>query len=368
MQFKDIIGQDEAKQRLLQGVKNGRIPHAQLFAGPEGSGNLALALAFMQYLSCTDTTDTDSCGVCATCRKMSAMVHPDVHYTFPFPSSAGDSCSELYEPFRKYVKENPYLNYESWMKHLEAENKQGNIPVEECLAIIKNLSLKPFEGGYKMLLIWFPEFLGNSGNMLLKTIEEPPQKTIILLVTHQPDQVLGTILSRTQLVRVPPIEEAPLTRALVERHQLGEDEAQRIAFMSQGDYLRALELMSNEENEYLEPLRTWLGLCYKKNLPEAVKWGDAYSAKGREQIKGFLTYTLEIIRSILVYGHLKERAGLSGPEQAFVSNFSSILNTSTKIEQLYNWVNGAIYEVERNGQAKIIFADLSFKIAKLLKS
>lgn len=368
MQFKDVIGQERVKERLLQGVKNGRIPHAQLFAGPEGSGNLALALAFLQYLSCESPTEKDSCGICPGCRKMSGMVHPDVHYTFPFPSSAGDSCSEVYVPFRKYITENPYLNYEMWMKHLEAENKQGNIPVEECSAIIKNLSLKPFEGGYKMLLIWFPEFLGNSGNMLLKTIEEPPQKTIILLVTHQPDQVLGTILSRTQLVRIPPIDEAPMVQALMEKHNTPEEEARRISFMSQGDYLRAQELLFNEENEYLEPMRNWLGMCYKRNLPEAIKWGDAYSAKGREQIKGFLTYTLEILRSILVSGHMKERAGLSGPEQAFVNNFSSILNTNAKIESLYNWINNAIYEVERNGQAKIIFADLSFKIAKLLKS
>lgn len=368
MQFKEVIGQEEVKERLISGVKIGRIPHAQLFAGPEGSGALALALAYMQYLNCSNPQEDDSCGECSGCRKIKGMVHPDVHYTFPFPSSAGDSCSDVYEKFRKHIIENPYLNYEMWMQNLEAENKQGNIPVEECTAIIKSLSLKPFEGGYKMLLVWLPEYLGNSGNILLKTIEEPQQKTLILLVTQNPDLVLGTILSRTQLVRIPPIEDKPMAAALMQLHDSSEEEAQRLAFMSQGNYLRAMELLSNEENEYLEPLRVWLGHCYKRNVAEAMKWGDAYSAKGREQIKGFLTYTLEIFRSILVAGHMKERTGLSGPEQTFVNNFSSILNTHAKIELLYNWINGAIYEVERNGQAKIIFADLSFKMARLLKS
>lgn len=367
MQFKDVIGQDDVKNRLLHGVKNNRIPHAQLFSGGEGSGALALALAYMQFLTCENPSDTDSCGECPSCRKMHGMVHPDVHFTFPFPSSAADVCSDIYAEFRKAVIENPYLNYAQWMRTLEAENKQGNIPVTECAAILKSLSLKPFEGGLKMLLMWYPEYLGNTGNMLLKTIEEPAQKTLILLVAEQPEQVLGTILSRTQLVRVPPIEDAALQHAMMERFQLAETDAQRIAFMSQGDFLRAQELYNNEENEYLEPLRTWLGHCYKKNVTEAIRWGDVYAGKGREQIKGFLIYTLEILRSVLVSSYLKERAGLSKSEAEFVNNFTNVLNSHAKIELLYKWINAAVYEVERNGQAKLIFADLSFKMARLLK-
>lgn len=365
MQFSQVVGQESIKKSLRDSALQQRIPHAQLFLGPEGSGNLALALAYIQFIACEKRTDFDSCGECGQCRKMNALIHPDVHFSFPFPASSGDVAKDLYPDWRKFLAETPYGTYESWLQKLEAGNKQGNIPKKECREIIKSLSLKPFENGFKVLLMWLPEFLGEEGNVLLKLIEEPPYKTLFILVAHQSDRIINTILSRTQLVRVPPVDEANLTKFLLGK-EVGEKESQRIAMMSGGDVNRALELLNNEENEYLEPLRNWMRLCFQKNLGAAIKWGDEYAANGREKIKSFLTYKLEIVRASMLLPYLGERTGLSPEEHQFVVGFGQQLNNPAKIELLYSWTNEALYEVERNAQNKIVFADLTFKLIRLL--
>lgn len=367
MKFSQVVGQKELGASLRRGVRDGRIPHAQLFLGGEGSGNLPLALAYAQYIGCANRTDDDSCGECGSCRKFSSLTHPDMHFSFPFPSNKADLATELYAEWREALISNPYLNYEMWMQTLDAANKQGNIPIKECHAILRNLSLRPFEAEFKILLMWMPEFLGSEGNVLLKAIEEPAQKTIFLLVAENTDKILTTILSRVQLVRVPPIDETSITNWLSEKKELGTEDAKRLAVMSAGNLLRADELAASSENHYLEPFRTWMGYCYQKKLPEAFQWAEEYAGKGREQIKGFFIYSLEILRAVLVHPIIGSKHGLSPKEEEFVANFSKVINSHGKAEQMYRWLNDAAYEIERNGNAKLVLGDISFKVAGLLK-
>lgn len=368
MRFSEVVGQAEAKRRLTTSVQAGRIPHAQLFLGGEGSGNLALALAYVTYLGCLNRSDEDSCGQCAACRKNDQLIHPDLHFSFPFPSKKDEreQSQDLYAEWREAVIANPYLNYEDWMLALDAEKKQGNIPVKECRAIIKSLSLKPFEADYKTLLLWLPEFLDKEGNILLKIIEEPPQKTLFLLVGGQSDRILPTILSRTQLVRVPPLDTASISAVMQEKHGLEQEEAHRLAFMSGGNYRKALFMVSNAENRFLEPMRQWFGYCYGRQLLKAEAWFKEYAEEGRETLKAFFTYGLEILRSAMVSKEGVASGGLNAQELEFASKFGQVI-TPSKGEQLYKLFNQAIYDIERNGNAKMIFMDISFKMARVLK-
>lgn len=367
MRFADVIGQNAIKARLIHSVKQGRIPHAQMFIGSEGTGNLALALAYASYIHCSNKGVDDSCGECRSCLKHKSMMHPDMHFSFPFPSVKADLASELYAEWRKACSENPYMNYEMWIRELGAENKQGNIPIKECHAIIKSLSLKPFESEYKILLMWLPEYLGVEGNVILKLLEEPPEGTLFLLVAENQEKIITTILSRVQMVRVPPIEHEELSSALQKTLNTSQDEASRLALLGAGNYLRAMELSGTEQNLYLEAFRNWMGYCYQKKLDQAVNWADAYASNGREQLKGFFLYSLEILRAVMLHQFTPDATGLSAEEQEFVKKFSSIINAHSKGELMYQWFNNAAYEVERNGNAKVILSDLSFKLARILK-
>lgn len=367
MKFSELTGQKEIGSRIRQAVNENRIPHAQLFAGAEGSGALALALAYCQYIHCENRNADDSCGECSSCRKHEGLIHPDLHFSFPFPSNLGDSASELYSQWRQAIKANPYLNYEMWMQNLQSENKQGNISRKECRAIIKSLSLKAFEGGYKIMLMWMPEYLGAEGNILLKIIEEPPENTLFLMVAEDSDSILTTILSRAQITRIPPVKDEFISAKLAEVFNLSADESNRIALMSSGNYLKATELATNAENKFLDPFRTWMGYCYLKKMPEAINWSQEFGSQGREQLKGFFLYCLEITRAALVNPFLPGKTGLSAEEETFISKFSKILHSHAQAEIMYNLLNDAAYEVERNGNAKMIFTDLSFKLARILK-
>lgn len=366
MKFAEVTGQDHLKNILRQGVRAGRIPHAQLFLGGQGSGSLGLALAYATYIGCTARTEEDSCGECPSCRKMASLTHPDLHFSFPFPSNKGDMATELYAEWREALIANPLMTYEDWMTALGAENKQGNIPIKECHAIIRNLSLKAYENEYKMLLMWLPEYLGHEGNVLLKIMEEPPQKTLFLLVAENPDKILTTIRSRTQLVRVPPVEEQAVAEWLKTTFSTPDEDARRLALMSGGNLVLAKELAGNEENQYLTPFRKWMGMCYHKKFNEAMKWAEDFSGQGREQMKGFFTYALEIIRAVIANKYLGERSGLSPQEQKFVEQFGALLDLN-KVNRMYDMFSKAFYETERNGNARMILSDLSFGMGKILK-
>ncbi|MBV8390171.1 MAG: hypothetical protein JO080_10265, partial [Mucilaginibacter sp.] len=230
MQFKHIAGQQVVKQRLINTVKDNRVSHAQLFLGPEGSGSLALAVAYAQYLSCEDRQPDDSCGVCASCRKYQKLMHPDLHFSYPFfAKDKNDTALTFIEQWREAFLANPYLSLDVWRSYLDAENKQANINIAECHQIIKKLSLKPFESQYKILILWLPEYLDKEGNSLLKIIEEPQPNTLFLLVAQNQDQILNTILSRTQLVKIPAPGYDEIKEFLMSRHHQTEEAAAEVA-------------------------------------------------------------------------------------------------------------------------------------------
>ncbi len=366
MRFVDIIGQEAVIRKLRDSVLSGRIPHAQLFVGMEGSGALPIALAYAQYVGCKKRNEKDSCGVCPSCVKHQKFSHPDVRFSYPVIKKGTEEAlaTDFVREWMAALSENPYLSYLDWLAKMDAGNKQGNIPVSECRAIMGALSLKPFESEYKMLILWLPEFLGNEGNILLKVIEEPPQKTLFLLVAEQMDQILPTILSRTQLVRVPPIEGQDLSSALEQRFSLDKARAETLAYVSDGSYRRALELLGEVDQPLLQPFRQWLLMCFSGNKAAQNLWVTDTAGSGREEIKALLGYGLHVLRMCLVYPELGEKARLGEAEQDFISKLSRQFNPNT-IEKAYKLFNDSMYQIERNGQAKLVLADLSNEMHKV---
>src|SRR6195952_3583859 len=251
MQFKHIVGQDAIKQRLLNSVKENRVSHAQLFLGPGGSGSLPLAVAYAQYLSCEDKQADDSCGICSSCRKYQKLMHPDLHFSYPFfAKHKDDTALTFIEEWREAFLASPYLSLDTWRGYLDAENKQANINIAECHQIIKKLSFKPFESEYKILILWLPEYLDKEGNSLLKIIEEPQPNTLFLLVAQSQDQILNTILSRTQLVKIPALGYDDIKDDLVANHHQTEMAASEIAYLSNGNMTEALTMLQHEGKSY----------------------------------------------------------------------------------------------------------------------
>src|ERR1700748_1368184 len=263
MGFKSVIGQAQVKQHLIELVRLNRLSHALLFLGPEGSGALPMALAFAQYVVCERAKGDlgDACGICASCVKAGQLVHPDIHFSYPvIPKKAGDKpvSTDYISEWREFIGQYPYGNAYDWLQFIGAENKQGNITAQECNDIIHKLNLKSFESGYKILVMWMPEYLGNEGNKLLKLIEEPPADTLFLLVAENESLILQTILSRTQLVRVPLPEEADIEQALIARSGLEGGQARQIAILSEGNYHEALQLLQHAGEDWQDLLREWL--------------------------------------------------------------------------------------------------------------
>lgn len=368
MQFADIVGQQEVKASLIQTVKNGRISHAQLFLGPEGNGSLPLALAYAQYISCENPSADDSCGQCPSCRKYSKLVHPDLHFSYPFfASHREDTAVTFIEEWRQAFLANPYLNLDEWRSRLHADNKQANINIAECHQIIKKLSLKPFEGGYKVLIMWLPEYLDKEGNTLLKIIEEPPQKTLFLLVAQSQDQILNTILSRTQLVKTGRLSDTDIEIFLMEKYQTAAEKARQIAYLAEGNLNTALQLLKEETNNNFEMLSDWFRMCFANRGPHLIDFVETAAKMGRENQKNFLRYGMNLLREcLLVLSDAQQLVNLPPAEKDFVKKFSSSINPA-KAEALYNELEKAHYHIERNANPKILFLDVSLLFVKILK-
>src|SRR5882757_5302857 len=301
--FTNVIGQEEIKQRLVELVQHNRLSHALLFLGSEGSGALPLALAFAQYMVCQKVKEgeMDACGVCPSCVRSGQLIHPDIHFSYPvIPRKAGDKpvSTDYISEWREFIKQYPYGNAYDWLQFIGAENKQGNITALECNDIIHKLSLKSFESGYKILLMWMPEYLGNEGNKLLKLIEEPPPNTLFLLVAENESLILPTILSRTQLVKIALPETTDIEKALMGRAGVGAEQARQIAVLCEGNYHEALQLLRHAEDDWQGILREWLNATLTRKLVDQVKWIDEISKSGRERQKQFLRY----------FNHLLEQA------------------------------------------------------------
>lgn len=374
MLFKEIIGQAQVKQKLIQTVKDNRISHAQLFFGPEGSGSLALAIAYAQYINCTNRTEEDSCGVCPSCVKYQKLIHPDLHFIYPIATTKSVTKKPLSKNFlnewRELFLSNYYLNLFDWLEYIGIENKQGIINAEDCNEVIKTLSLKSYESEYKVMIIWMVEKLFHSAApKLLKILEEPPDKTLFILISENSDLVLSTILSRTQLVKVPQLSDTDLYYALIEKNNCEPSKARRISNLVYGNYKEAIKIAAeNEDEKYnFNYFSQWMRLCYKFSIPEIFGWVDEVSKIGRERQKKFFIYALRIVREcLLVNFKTTSMTKLDGYEAEFVNKFSPFINTANCIDITEN-LNDSLYHIERNANPKILFFDLSLKMAKLLK-
>lgn len=381
MQFRDIIGQEEVKQQLRQAVRDGRIPHAQLFTGISGVGKLPLALAYAQYIACPNRTDEDSCGTCPTCLQYQKLQHPDLHFAFPIvKGDAGDVCDDFMDKFRSMILSQPYFDIDDWYRYLGVETKQGMIYEKESGEILRKLSLKSFGDGYKVMIIWLPEKMHVAcANKLLKLLEEPPMKTVFLLVSEQPELLLTTIVSRTQEVRVPRLTEAEIAEVLLRDHSnVSPSLAADIAHMSSGSYLTALKVVDENEgnsqnfNDFVALMRNaWL-VGQKKDysaLLQLRKWSldMADSNLGREKQKAFLQYAQRQLRENYIYNfHCADMNYQTEEERNFSSKFAPFIHENN-VERMMDELSKAEQQIAQNGNAKIIFFDLCLQMIVLVK-
>lgn len=370
MFFRDIIGQSEIKQRLLNTVSSNRISHAQLFFGQEGFGALPLTLAYAQFIHCTNRGETDSCGECPSCQKHAKLVHPDLHFVFPVAISKDVRVStHVIAQWREALLENAYLTLDEWFAKLDADNKQPVIGTDESGEILRKLSLTTFEGEYKIMIIWLAEKMNTTAaNKLLKILEEPPDKTLFLVVTENEDQLLRTIVSRTQLMKVRAIADADLRAALVSRHELSESDAEKITFQADGSYSAARQILERNEQAVfnLATFQKWMRASLKFDAAKVLDAVDDLAGVGRERQKNFLSYALTLVRESLIFNYAdKSLVRMSGEELAFISKFAPFIHAANG-EKFIEELNKASMHVERNGSPKMIFLDLSFKANELL--
>lgn len=402
MQFKDLIGQEKIKEQLKDLVQNNRLSHSLLFIGREGAGALPMSIAFAQYILCekinpakrqeklsslfnSEETDLapadleDSCGICPSCIKAAQLIHPDLH--FSYPALKRDSkhervlSTDYITEWREFVQQSPYNNVVDWINFLKENvkienpiNKQGNITVFECDDISHKLSLKPFEGAYKILIMWMPEFLGNSGNKLLKLIEEPPPDTIFIFVAEDENAILPTILSRTQLVKIPTLTQFDIENILIDKYKVATEKALQIAAISEGNFREALLLLQNSDEGLLMTIREWLNITVKNNVPLQVKWIDDVSKKGREKQKQLLKYFVHLIEQGIRVRYLNEKDLNSIPESE--KDFAIRLNKICGIEAqeaIINELDKAIYHIERNAHAKMLFHALTIRFLHIIR-
>ncbi len=366
MKFNEIIGQQTAKQRLVQMVANDRMPHALLFLGGEGCGKLALALAFAQYVLCNNKQDGDACGTCSQCIKANKYIHPDLHFSFPVIGTKVTSDKYAAE-WRTALEQNPYLNVNQWLQSIGAENKQGNINKDECNSIIKKLSLKIYEGSHKILIMWLPEYLQKEGNRLLKLIEEPPENTLFILVAQSSEKILNTILSRCQIVNINPLSDEEVAQGLVQRG-ITEEKAQQVSFLANGNLNEGLQLSESAENDNSTLFLEWMRKCWIGNGVELVSWvNEKFATLGRENQKHFLAYALHFMRE---YALLKmtgtERLRLQPNEAVTAKKFTKIIEFH-QIEPIVALLTDSSYYVERNANPKVLFLDASIQMHKILK-
>lgn len=362
MQYQQIIGQHALRQHLLHDINADRVSHAQLFLAHEGSGGLPLALAYIQYLYCQNRQPADSCGSCPACIKSQKMIHPDIHYSFPTVGSKAKS-SDFLSSWREFVPQNPYLSAYDWLQHLKAENKQGNITAEECADIFRKLSLKSFEGGYKTLLMWLPEYLGKEGNRLLKLLEEPPDNTLFILVAENPALILSTILSRTQIVKIPRLADEEIATTLQNRYAMPAETAQTLAALAEGNLHAAMQLAENTAADHRRLLLSWLQSCLSQQGSAMLAITEQLAALGREEQKNFLQYVLYFVRKILMYQSIPNYSGgLSEQEQLLGKQLLQYLDMWA-VQHLTDALSNAYTHIERNANPRILFFNLSLTLA-----
>jgi DNA polymerase-3 subunit delta' len=376
MNFSGIPGQKEIIGKLIRSVKEERVSHAQLFAGNQGCGSMALALAYATYISCEDRSDHDSCGKCKSCVKYEKLIHPDLHFVFPVikGKKATDPVSDNYiEEWREFVRKTPFFTVNDWLDSIEVGNAQGMIFASEAGEIIRKLSLKTFESDFKIMIIWLPEKMHQAtSNKLLKMIEEPPEKTLFLLVSDEPDKVIPTILSRCQLVRIPAFSDHDIESYLKSRFSVSAEKASDISHVANGNIIRAVELCENESSaiEYLDRFKNLMRFAWKRDVISLISWSEEISSTGREAQKNFISFSLRILREnlMLTLDQLRNRlVFLTGEEADFSGKFHPFI-TQENIYPLSEEFNLVYSHIEANGNARIIFLDLALKVTRLIRS
>jgi len=375
MFFRDVIGQEEIKKKLIQTVVDDRISHAQLFAGPEGSGSLALAIAYAQFISCNNRQEDDSCGTCPSCNKYLKYIHPDLHFVFPVNTTEqvnkeGPVSDDFIYKWREMLLGNTYPTLYQWYECIGIENKQGIINKNQSSEILRKLNLKTFESDYKVMIIWMPEKMNpTSANRLLKIIEEPYGNTIFLLITENPEQIIPTILSRTQILKIPGIEERALFEALKSKFQLPDEELKDAAGLSEGNYNKAIEFIQRSEETEMnfDRFATIMRLAYVRNFTGIFEWVEQIAALIREKQKNFLIYALRLVRENyqLNMGNTN-LVRLSAREKEFAGKFSAFINHKNA-SQIAEEFNKACLHIEANAYARIVFLDMALKIVKLIR-
>ena len=377
MKRQDIIGQEEVWQRLMQMAKENHLPHAMLFCGPQGTGKLATALYLAQYLICENHNGYDQpCGSCRQCSMVQKWEHPDLHFTYPTIklSSMGSQHKPVSEDFikewRLMIKGHAYPTFEEWMEMIGTTNQQAIITAAESDSLSQKLSLKASQGGYKVSIIWLPEKMNQEcANKLLKLIEEPPSKTVFILVSEEPQMLLETIRSRVQRIDFKRIAQADIQQALIEKRGLSETDALRIARLADGNWNKATEALepSSENELFLTQFQTLMRLAYSRNIKELKRWSDEVSEYGREKQKRFLLYTMRLIRENFMYNFQQEELNyMTLQEENFARNFARFVNEDN-ILPICDMVNLALRDIGQNANAKIVFFDFALQMIMQLK-
>ena len=369
MQFSNIVGQKELTKHLIDEVNNEKISHAQMFLGKPGYGSLPLALAFIQYLFCENKQAQDSCGACASCRKVEKLQHPDLHFSFHTVQSISKVSDAALGDWRDQIAENPYFDLNTWLKRIDIKERKPIISVHESEAIIKKLSLRSYEGGYKVMVIWMSEEMNPScANKLLKIIEEPPNKTLFILITESQEYMLQTILSRCQIVKVPRIKMEDMSQHLKHNLKVGGGNADSVASRVDGDLVETLEFLGDHEEQdanrtqFIQLMR----VCYKKNVLDMIEWSEEIAAASREQQKVFLKYALHMFRQSMLRNYTEDHlTKVSEEEDQFLDKFSQFISGNNVFDFMKTF-NEAHYHIERNANSKILFTNLCFNVMRYI--
>ncbi len=375
MIFKDIHGLESTKSLLRTAVKKNHVAHAQLFASKPGAPALSMALAYASFLNCEKPTENDACGECSSCSKNKKFIHPDVHFIFPVSGTKNvkgiDAKSQLFlKEWRTFLLTSPHGNLQDWSEIYGGEGKQALISTKEKITIINDLSLKAFEGKYKIMIIWHPELMHkNAANGILKVLEEPPDNSLFLLVSDKPDNLISTILSRVQRLNIPSFTDKELSEVLTLAHGIDEHRAKQLAHLADGSLRTALHLTAHVGEDNFEFFKQWMRLCHQRKMGDLVDKAETFSKLSRGGQNTLLQYGLSMLRESLVSISSSQDAlfRVEGDEKSFASNFGKAISIN-QFQKLSALFSEASYHIERNANAKILFMNLSINIAKIFKS
>ncbi len=376
MKFQEVIGQGEAKQRLVKLVEEGRVPHAMLFTGPKGCGKMAMAMAFASYLLCANRHDGDSCGTCQQCIMLRKWAHPDLHFTYPVIKQSGTTSDykpvsdDFSKEWHDLLADGPYFTIEQWLQAMGTTTQQAIMTVKEADAISHKLSLRSSQGGYKVSLIWLPERMReDTANKLLKMIEEPPSQTVFIMVSENPATLLETIRSRTQLFSMQRIAIEDIELALVQKRGIDEEPAKKLARFAEGSWLKALDALDaeSENREFLADFISLNRLSFSRDVKGLAKWSQDVTKYGREKQKRMLAFFLRMTRESFMYNfHIPQLTYLTTQEENFIKKFAPFMNENNVME-MADVFSEAIRDIGQNANARIVFFDVALQSTKLIR-